>query len=67
VDKNHVVSRSDIEQILREYSPLTGATIGRRTSTIVSWFKWIRNNVGIVEVHLDGSVRLSSQLTLNLE
>ena len=28
---------------------------------MVSWFKWIRNNVGIVEVNDNGEIRVSRQ------
>lgn len=39
--------------------PTTFNTLLRRTHTITSWFKWIRNNLGIVEVDIEGNIRFS--------
>ena len=33
--------------------------------TIVSWFRWIWSNVGIVQVERDGSIRIASQMKLD--
>ncbi|MGB7955541.1 MAG: hypothetical protein WCF23_16310 [Candidatus Nitrosopolaris sp.] len=43
---------------------MTGSTLGRRAQTIVSWFKWIRNNLGLVEVNNNGEIRISRQTRL---
>ena len=50
--------------LLKKKSPLTGSTLGRRAQTIISWFKWIRNNLGIVEVNDNGEIRISRQTKL---
>ena len=65
INRNKVISRSDIIEPLRTRSHLTGNTLFRRARTIISWFRWIRNNLHIVEVDSNGSIRLPSQFTLN--
>jgi hypothetical protein len=60
-DKNKVVKQRDLEYLIRKQSNLTGSTISRRSKTIISWFKWIRNNLGIVEVSRDGTIRIVRQ------
>ncbi len=39
--KKGVLTRTDIEEIIAKNSDLTGTTIGRRASSLVSWFNWI--------------------------
>jgi len=56
------VTVEDIVGIIKKNSSLTGSTLRRRAQTIVSWFRWIRNNLGIVEVDRRGNIRLSSRL-----
>ncbi len=56
------VTKQKIIEIIRERSQLTGTTLTRRAQTIISWFKWIRNNLGIVEVDRKGNVWISKQL-----
>jgi hypothetical protein len=64
VDSSKVVGRQHIIGLLKKKSPLTGSTLGRRAQTIISWFKWIRNNLGIVEVNDNGEIRISRQTKL---
>jgi hypothetical protein len=61
-DTNKVISKQDIIESLKRESNLTGSTLGRRAQTIVSWFKWIRNNLGIVDVSKKGSIRIARQM-----
>jgi uncharacterized membrane protein (Fun14 family) len=61
IDSNRVIGRKQIVELIRKYSDLTGSTLERRAQTIVSWFKWIRNNVGIVEVNDNVEIRVSRQ------
>jgi len=56
------VAMEDIVGIIRKNSNLTGSTLRRRAQTIVAWFRWIRNHLGIVEVDAHGNIKLSSQL-----
>ena len=65
IDSNRVIGRKQIVELIRKYSDLTGSTLERRAQTIVSWFKWIRNNVGIVEVTDDGEIRVSRQTKID--
>jgi hypothetical protein len=62
IDKTKVFSRNDIIELLKKKSHITGATVKRRTQTIVSWFKWIRNNIGLVEVDYYGNVSIAKQI-----
>jgi|SRR5215211_4171252 len=39
-------------------------TLERRARTIRSWFRWIRNNLGLVEVDAAGNVRIDRQTRL---
>ena len=64
-DKNRIVSKQEIIGLLRKKSDLTGDTLFRRARTIVSWFRWIQNNLGIVEVDRNKNIRISRQLSLN--
>ena len=58
------VSREDIINLIKSNSALTGSTPRRRSQTIVSWFRWIRNNVGLVELDRDGNISESRQHNL---
>ena len=60
----HIASRLEIEGLLRKGSNLTGATLPRRAQTIVAWFRWIRNNLGLVEVDNDGNIRISRTFSI---
>jgi hypothetical protein len=55
---SHVVVH--IVDLLKKNSHLTGSTLGRRAQTIITWFRWIRNNLGIVEVNKNGDIKISS-------
>jgi hypothetical protein len=63
-DRSKVITKQDIIDLLKNKSNLTGDTLVRRACTIRSWFRWIRNNLGIVEVDRNGNIRVSRQLTL---
>ena len=65
IDKNKVISRNDIIELLKKKSHITGSTLKRRTQTIVSWFRWIRNNLGLVEVDYYGNITIAKQVKLN--
>ena len=65
IDKNKIISRNDIIELLKKKSHITGSTLKRRTQTIVSWFKWIRNNLGLVEVDCYGNISIAKQVKLN--
>jgi len=61
-DPKKVITKQDIINLLKRRSDITGDTLFRRTRTITSWFKWIRNNLGIVEVDAEGNIRFSRQI-----
>jgi hypothetical protein len=61
IDPTKVIGKQSIIGLLKKYSHLSGSTLERRAQTIISWFKWIRNNVGIVEVNKNGDIRISRQ------
>ncbi|NOJ27310.1 MAG: hypothetical protein DA330_04780 [Nitrososphaera sp.] len=63
IDSKKVVDKNEIIDLLRERSSITGSTLGRRAQTIVSWFRWIRNNLGIVEVDKD-KIRIARQMRI---
>lgn len=65
IDKTKIFSRNDIIELLNKRSHITGSTLNRRTQTIISWFKWIRNNFGLVEVDNYGNISIAKQLKLN--
>jgi hypothetical protein len=54
--ENKNFSRDDIVNLLKSKSHITGATLWRRTQTVVAWFRWIKNNVGLVNVEKDGTI-----------
>ena len=60
MDHNRVISRDSIIQIIKKRSYLQGSTLVRRAQTIVSWFKWIRNNLGVIEVDKAGNISSSA-------
>ena len=64
-DHNKFITKQNIIDILKKKSDLTGSTLERRARTIRCWFRWIRNNLGIVEVDRYGRIRISRQLKLN--
>lgn len=63
-DPKKVITKQDIIDLLKRKSDIAGDTLSRRARTITSWFKWIRNNLGIVEVDTEGKIRLSSQMKI---
>ncbi|MFZ0897373.1 MAG: hypothetical protein WAZ77_22950 [Candidatus Nitrosopolaris sp.] len=65
IEPGKVIKRQNIVDLLKKNSHLTGSTLVRRAQTIISWFKWIRNNLGIVEVNKDGDIRISGQTRLS--
>jgi len=56
------VTRKEISNRIRKNSYISGSTVYRRTQTIVSWFRWIRSNLGIVDVDKSGNIRISPQV-----
>src|SRR5919197_6331619 len=64
-DRDRYVTKQHIIDLLKKKSDLTGSTLERRARTIRSWFRWIRNNLGIVEVDRYGRIRISRQLSFN--
>lgn len=65
IERDKKVTREEIIGIIKKSSQLTGSTLTRRAQTIISWFKWIRSNIGIVEVDDKGSISPSSQSRLH--
>jgi hypothetical protein len=63
-DPDRVFTRDEVTALLRRSSKISGSTLPRRAQTIVAWFKWIRNNLGLVEVDKDGSIRVATQSRL---
>lgn len=64
IDRDKAFDKHDIIELLRQKSHLTGSTLGRRAQTIISWFKWIRNNLGIVEVDEACNIRIAKQMKI---
>jgi hypothetical protein len=64
IEPGKVINRQHIVDLLKKNSHLTGSTLGRRAQTIVSWFRWIRNNLGIVDVNKNGDIRISKHTML---
>jgi hypothetical protein len=56
-DQNKTISKQEIIELLKK-SHLTGSTLERRARTIRTWFKWIRNNLGLVELYASGNIRI---------
>lgn len=65
IEPEKKVTKQEIVSTIRKNSQLTGSTLTRRAQTIISWFKWIRNNIGIVEVDSEGEIRASRESKLN--
>jgi hypothetical protein len=65
IDPSKTIGKQTIIGMLKKYSHLSRSTLGRRTQTIISWFKWIRNNFGIVEVNDNGEIRISRETRIN--
>jgi hypothetical protein len=63
-DRNRIVTKQEIVLLLKQKSLLTGSTLERRARTIRSWFRWIRNNLGLVEVNEAGNIRIDRQTRL---
>jgi hypothetical protein len=63
-DRNRIVTKQEIILLLKKKSKLTGSTLERRARTIRSWFRWIRNNLGLVEVDEAGNIRIDRQTRL---
>jgi hypothetical protein len=63
-DRNRIVTNQEIVLLLKRKSLLTGSTLERRARTIRSWFRWIRNNLGLVEVDEAGNIRIDRQTRL---
>jgi hypothetical protein len=63
-DRSRIVTKQEIIQLLKKKSHLTGSTLERRARTIRSWFRWIRNNLGLVEVDASGNIRIDRQTRL---
>jgi hypothetical protein len=61
-DRNRTVTKQEIIELLKKKSHLSGSTLERRARTIRSWFRLIRNNLGLVEV--DGNIRIDRQTRL---
>jgi C-terminal AAA-associated domain len=62
-DQNRIVTKHEIILLLKK-KLLTGSTLERRARTIMSWFRWIRNNLGLVEVDGAGNIRIDRQSRL---
>lgn len=54
--ENRRYSRNDIIHLLKLKSHITGDTLRRRTQTVIAWFRWIKNNVGLLNVEPDGTI-----------
>jgi hypothetical protein len=65
-DRDRSITKQHIIDLLKKKSDLTGSTLERRARTIRSWFRWIRNNLGIVEVDRYGRITISRQMSLFL-
>jgi hypothetical protein len=42
------IGRTDVEKIIQSHTSLSGRTLRRRTSTVLSWLRWILDNCQIV-------------------
>jgi hypothetical protein len=56
VDSKAVVSREEVETMVKHKSGLGGTTPPRRAQTIIAWFRWIQSHLGIVEVDASGNI-----------
>jgi hypothetical protein len=57
--RKKMVTRKEIENLIVRTSSISGSTVLRRGRTIISWFKWIRNNLGIVDVDSSGTIKFA--------
>jgi hypothetical protein len=64
VDAKAVVSKGEIEALVKQESSLGGTTPFRRAQTIVAWFRWIQSHLGIVEVDTHGNITTPKQFHL---
>jgi hypothetical protein len=58
-NRNRAITRREIGDLIVKNSSISGSTVLRRSRTIISWFKWIRNNLGIVDVDANGIIRFT--------
>jgi hypothetical protein len=63
-DRGKMISKQGIMELLKMKSHLTGSTLERRARTIRSWFRWIGNNLGLVEIDVSGNIRIDRQARL---
>ncbi|MFI5405571.1 MAG: type II restriction enzyme [Nitrososphaerales archaeon] len=59
--ENKKFLREDIMKLLRLKSHIRGDTLRRRTQTVVAWFRWIKNNVGLINVEKGGTIAPQQQ------
>lgn len=59
-DRDRVVTRKEIGDLIIKNSNISGSTVSRRSRTIISWFRWIRNNLGIIDVYDNGTIKFAS-------
>ena len=62
MEHNKAITIDNIVQIIKKDSYLNETTLRRRARTIVSWFKWIRNNLGLIEVDRVGNISSSKYI-----
>jgi hypothetical protein len=60
VDSKAMMSKHEIAALVKRRSGLGGTTPPRRAQTIIAWFRWIQNNLGIVEVDSSGNIGATS-------
>ena len=58
-DRNRAMTRREIGDLIVRNSSISGSTVMRRSRTIISWFKWIRNNLGIIDVDSSGTIKFA--------
>jgi C-terminal AAA-associated domain len=58
-DRNRAITSREIRDLIARNSGISGSTVMRRSRTIISWFKWIRNNLGIVDVDSSGTIKFA--------
>ncbi|MGA9841119.1 MAG: AAA-associated domain-containing protein [Nitrososphaeraceae archaeon] len=58
-DRDKKISKQDIILLLKKRSGLTGSTLERRARTIITWFRWMRKYLGMVEVDSKGSIMMN--------
>ena len=64
-DRNRAITSKEIGNLIVRNSGISGSTVMRRSRTIISWFKWIRNNLGIVDVDSSGTIKLLAKLFMH--